>query len=229
MTTYIVQGKERFVANHAEVQDVVSHYDNCVLDIGAGDGKGSLRYARAHPDTYVIALDSSFDALTKTSKAATKKTSRGGIENFMCLYGNIRDSHEELKYMATHVRVILPWGDLLEGIAEVNEDIVGALGYCGGSDTKITFVINAEIWKNNLPARLSHLGEITPDFFLSRRNDFARYGIEITEAHIMSKEEITALDTTWAAKLMSSRTMAEFVMATGVLTRSHVSVDQDET
>ncbi|HMS24185.1 MAG TPA: class I SAM-dependent methyltransferase [Acidimicrobiia bacterium] len=229
MTTYIVQGKERFTANQAEVQDVVLYYEKCILDVGAGDGKGSLRYARAHPDTYVFALDSSFDALTKTSKAALKKPSRGGVENLMCLYGNIRDSYQYLRCMADHIRVILPWGDLLEGIAEVSEDIVGALALCGGKDTKITFVINAEIWKNNLPSRLSHLGEITPDFFLSHNADFAKYGIEITEAHTMTIEEIQELDTTWSAKLMSSRKMANFVMATGVLTGNYPSENHVET
>lgn len=217
MTTYLVAGKKQTRIEHHEVLARAGSFTRCLLDVGAGDGKGSLRFARAHPDTFVIAIDSSFDALTSTSKKAEKKPSRGGVDNLMCLYGNIRESHEALKGVAHYIRVILPWGDLLEGIAEVDPAIVTALANCGKVQAEFGCVINAEIWKKNLPAHLGHLGPITPEFFMSRHDDFIRYGIDIKESHLMSMYEIEDLDTTWATKLMLSREYADFVMATGVV------------
>lgn len=135
----------------------------------------------------------------------------------MCVYSNIREGVEVLSGTADTIRVYLPWGDLLEGIADVSTAIVGAIARCGKENATVAFVINAEIWKNNLPKRLETLGEITPEFFTDRSVEFLGHGIEILGAHLMDKSEIEALDTTWSAKLMSSRDMADFVMATGVV------------
>jgi 16S rRNA (adenine(1408)-N(1))-methyltransferase len=219
LTIHKVTGKDRESISSADVLSFVKSYSSCTLDIGAGDGKGSLRFARSHPDIAVLALDSSFDALEHTSKSARKKPARGGAQNLLCLYGNIKDS-SELAGIAQHIRVYLPWGDLLEGIAEMSTDIVGAIALCGSKGTRVDLVINAEIWKENLPHRLSHLGEITPEFFSDNKDEFEKQGIHIEEAHWMSDDDISALDTTWSAKLMSSRDTARFVTATGVVTEN---------
>ncbi len=224
MTTYLVAGKKQTRIDHSDVLTRASSYSDILLDIGAGDGKGSLRYARAHPETLVIAIDSSFDALTSTSKKSEKKPSRGGVENLMCLYGNIRESHKVLRGVADHVRVILPWGDLLAGIAQVDPHLLVPLADCGKTGAEFACVINAEIWNKNLPANFAHLGQITPEFFISRHSDFIKCGIDIKESHLMSIFEIEDLDTTWAIKLMLSRDYADFVMATGVVNQISSSV-----
>lgn len=218
MTTYKVQSKERHLVSRDDVFLFCSSYNQCVLDIGAGDGKGSLRYARKHSEAAVIALDSSYGALQETSKSASKKPSRGGAENLLCLYGNIKEAHEELTHCADYIRIYLPWGDLLEGIAEQRSDILQSIARCARTNAHIDIVINAEIWKNNLPKNLAHLGEVTPSFFLDHKDRFLESGISINQSRLLSDEEISSLDTTWSAKLMSSRTRADFVMATGVVT-----------
>lgn len=216
MKIFLVQGKDRKAIDHDFVLNKATKFSSVILDVGAGDGKGSLRYARKNPDSLVIGLDSSFDALEKSSKYASKKAERGGTNNLLCLYGNIKHSNEELKNIADTTRIYLPWGDLLEGIALVSNKILEPIAQCTKPGGQIEFVINAEIWNTNLPKEFSHLGTISPQFFTSQKEKFLNCGIEIREAKTLTIEEIEALDTTWSAKLMSSRTTADFVMAKGV-------------
>ena len=216
MTAHIVRGKDRELVTRDFFVNQTKNFTNTVLDVGAGDGKGSLRHARSHPETLVIALDSSFEALTETSKSGLKKPAKGGAHNLICVYGNIKDACDDLNDCADLVRVYLPWGDLLTGIAEISEDIVKAISVCAKKESTIEFVINAEIWRSNLPKHLENIGEITPEFFISNSGSFKSFGIDIVEAHKMSLEEISNLDTTWSHKLMSSRESADFIMAKGV-------------
>lgn len=194
------------------------NYQSVVLDIGAGDGKGSFRYAKKNPDSLVVAIDSSFDALEEVSVSAARKPQKGGAENLVCLYGNIKASSFDIEEIADVVRVYLPWGDLLEGIAELNSETLLSISRCAKKNAEIEIVINAEIWKNNLPKSLSHLGEITPNFFLSQKGNFQKSKIKILDSWLLTKTEIEDLDTTWSKKLMSSRDIADFVMAKGVRT-----------
>ncbi len=218
MNTQVVVGKDREILSRDLLNQKVQAFDSVLIDIGAGDGKGSLRYARKHPRTLVIAIDSSFDALEKTSLATKKKPSRGGVENLLCLYGNIKKSVQDLSGLAGLTRVILPWGDLLEGIACMDEETLKAIADCTKLGSHIEIVVNGEIWKSNLPKHLEHLGEVTPDFFISNQDVFKNSGITILESYEMLKDEIIKLDTTWTSKLMSSRIVASFIMAKAVRT-----------
>lgn len=209
-----VWGKEKRPIDRAEIIELASNYSRCVVDVGSGDAKGSLRYARSHPQTLVISIDSSFDSQTKTSRTALKKPEKGGAPNLLCIYANIKDVAIDLANISDHVRVILPWGDLLTGIAQFSSEILSPLAAIAKNGSDVSFIINAEIWNENLPKELSHLGEINPEFFLNNKDKFSTHGLEVISSNLMSKAEINEIDTTWSAKLMSSRDVADFVMAT---------------
>lgn len=215
MTTHLVQGKEYKKISRDEIIVLSSGYQEVVFDIGSGDGKGSFRYAKQNLDKLVIAIDSSYEALQETSRQALKKQNRGGATNLICLYGNIKESSADLEAISDFIRIYLPWGDLLEGIAEKDKDMLTSISRCSKQGGNIEIVINGEIWKNNLPKHLGHLGMINPEFFMTNIDIFSNYGIQIHESYKMNTEEIKQLNTTWTAKLMSSRDIADFIMAKG--------------
>lgn len=191
-----------------------------MLDIGAGDAKGSLRFARENPDTAVIAVDSSYDALEKSSKIASKKPARGGATNLLCLYADAKDLSEIFSNQINEVRIYLPWGSLLESIADIDPSLFETINDICVDDASFNIVINAEIWRNNLPQKFEHIREITPDFFENRRQELKELGFELVDSRLLDIEEIKKLDTTWTAKLMSSREIADFVMAKGVVKKT---------
>lgn len=214
--TLIVKGKDREELSRGLFLDLIEKYNKVILDIGAGDAKGTLRDARNHENSLYVAIDSAYNSLEKSSKQAHRKKTRGGVDNLLCVYGNIKDSYQTFENLCDEVRVILPWGDLLTGIAELDKNILNSISSCAKIDGEITIIINGEIWKENLPKRLSHLGEITPDFFINNKDEFAKCGIKVTNSEIMSHGEVENLNTTWSAKLLSSRDHADFIKAKAV-------------
>jgi 16S rRNA (adenine(1408)-N(1))-methyltransferase len=225
VTVHEILGKKSQPISHYAIASRRAPYEHCIIEIGAGDGKGSLRLARSQSQSFVIALDSNPDALRKTSSTAAKKTEKGGVRNLLCLYGNIRDCWKDLQAIANEITIILPWGDLLEGIAERDDVLLNAISGIAQVNCRLVCVINGEIWKENLPSRLGHLGEIAPEFFTSYKSQFEASQISFYESHLMSDEEISNLQTTWTAKLMSSREHADFIMATGVVNQKSSSMN----
>ena len=114
------------------------------------------------------------------------------------------------------MRIYLPWGNLLEGLAENNEKLITSLAATLKDGAEYEIVINSEIWRENLPKHLAHLGEITPDFFVTNNSVLENFGFALKETRYLTNDEIKELDTTWSARLMSSRTRANFVMAKAV-------------
>lgn len=211
----VIRG-EKTETTPTEIETFLNQYKKRVIDVGAGDAKGSLRYARANSDCAVIALDLSWDAFNKTSKKAVKKFDRGGAPNIMFLCANAFELSTFIEEKIDLMRIYLPWGDLLEGLAENNEKLLTSLSGALREDAELEIVINSEIWKENLPKHLSHLGEITPDFFVVNNSVLENFGFALKETRFLNDDEIKDLDTTWSAKLMSSRTTANFVMAKAV-------------
>lgn len=207
---------EKVETTSSQIEAFLSDYDYRVLDIGAGDGKGSLRYARANQDKGVISLDLAWDALDKTSSNAAKKFDRGGSKNILFLCANAFEISDHIIEQIDLMRIYLPWGDLLEGLAENNEKLLTSLTSTLREGAEYEIVINSEIWKENLPKHLEHLGEITPEFFITNNSVLENFGYSLKETRYLNIDEIKELDTTWSAKLMSSRTNANFVMAKAV-------------
>ena len=211
----VIRG-EKIETSSAEIEAFLAKYDTHVMDVGAGDAKGSLRYARANPNAAVLALDLSWDAFDKSSKNAAKKFERGGAENIMFLCANAFEVSNFIDNQIDLMRIYLPWGNLLEGLAENNEKLLTSLASTLHNDAIFEIVINSEIWKENLPKHLAHLGEITPDFFVTNNSVLENFGYALKETRFLTSDEIKELDTTWSAKLMSSRSQANFVMAKAV-------------
>ena len=194
---YLVRKGQKKETSLIEIEEFLSKYQIHVLDIGAGDAKGSLRYARSHRDVGIIALDLSWDAFDKSSKSAARKYERGGAENIAFLCANA-------------------FGISRYILAENNEKLITSLAATLKDGAEYEIVINSEIWRENLPKHLAHLGEITPDFFVTNNSVLENFGFALKETRYLTNDEIKELDTTWSARLMSSRTRANFVMAKAV-------------
>ena len=213
---YLVRKGQKKETSLIEIEEFLSKYQIHVLDIGAGDAKGSLRYARSHRDVGIIALDLSWDAFDKSSKSAARKYERGGAENIAFLCANAFGISRYINNNIDLMRIYLPWGNLLEGLAENNEKLITSLAATLKDGAEYEIVINSEIWRENLPKHLAHLGEITPDFFVTNNSVLENFGFALKETRYLTNDELKELDTTWSARLMSSRTRANFVMAKAV-------------
>ncbi|HYJ69704.1 MAG TPA: hypothetical protein VEX15_18780 [Nocardioidaceae bacterium] len=107
---------------------------------------------------------------------------------------------------ADDIRVTLPWGDLLEGVALADPDVLGGLAALARPGARLRIVVNGEPWSTNAPKRMRRLPQLKPEYVRSELVDrYADHGIAIKDARRLTASEVDELHSTWAKKLRSGR------------------------
>lgn len=186
-----------------------------VVDVGAGDGSYALHLAEARPDDVVVALDPAADNLRDT----TKKANRRRLANLVLIRGAVEEvAGSPLEAAADEVHVILPWGRLLAGVVTDDVDVRAGLAALGRPGTRYRFVLNGEIWVENMPLDHETLPEPTPEYVADVvAPQLAARGIVVDEIRYLDATETKALRSTWAKKLSASRDHPRFLLVTATM------------
>lgn len=182
------------------------------VDVGTGDGRYAYALARAHPGRLVVGVDALRDNLAEMSQKASRKPAKGGLPNVVYVAASAEAPPPELLGVADHVSVMLPWGRLMVGLIAPDADVLRGLAAIAKPNAAMTFVLNAEVWGDPVPVEARDLPEPTPERVLGELAPaYAEQGIEVSEARLMTLDEVKALPTTWAKRLASSRALPRFV------------------
>ncbi|HUO84351.1 MAG TPA: class I SAM-dependent methyltransferase [Thermoanaerobaculia bacterium] len=173
-----------------------------MIDVGTGDGLFVHRYAREHPDRFVIGIDPISRALAKISEKIHRKPAKGGLSNALFLQAAVEDLPVELEGLAMEVWVLFPWGSLLHAVATGAPDRLGNLRrLCApGALLRVVLAIDRERDRTELEG----LGVEPPSLEMIDSVLTARYrsaGFEIVERGELPLAERAKLQTTWSRKL----------------------------
>lgn len=91
-------------------------YKQVEIDLGTGDGRYVFKNAIKNPNTFYLGIDPSHKQLEIYKKKANRKK----IENVEFLVGSLENLPTEYQNKADVVTSILPWGSLLQTLAEPN-------------------------------------------------------------------------------------------------------------
>lgn len=83
------------------------------MDIGSGDARAPLRWARADPGRLFIAVDANASGMVAVARKAARKPARGGVRNLLCVVAAAEVLPGPLRGVADRLTVLLPWGSLL--------------------------------------------------------------------------------------------------------------------
>jgi 16S rRNA (adenine(1408)-N(1))-methyltransferase len=212
----VVRGREVAEVSGDELTGLLDEYDGLTLDVGTGDGRFAYDYARIHPGRFVIGMDPAPEPLREVSHRALRKPSRGGLANVMFVWSSVEQPPHELQGRASEVFVVLPWAKLMAGLVLAQPDVLGGLLALATPDATLRFVLGADVWTDPVPADLVDLPEVTPEYVdATLSGAYAMQGLRITEARMLSKEEIDALHSTWARRLAHGRERPRFVYLKG--------------
>src|SRR5437762_3501904 len=75
----VVRGKVTEEMDGVALDELMRAHAGVTIDLGAGDGRFAYRYAAAHPDRLVIAIDPVRENLREMSARAARKPERGGM------------------------------------------------------------------------------------------------------------------------------------------------------
>src|SRR5919202_541515 len=177
----VVRGKRTYELGRSELEELISPYEEVLVDVGTGDGRFVLAHARANPTTFAIGFDPVASALASSSLSAARKPERGGVPNALFVVATAEDPPGE--------------PDVLRSLARISRP--GA---------RIRIVLNNEIFEDPVPLDAAELPEATVDYALTELEpQYARAGIHLEEARLLDEDEVKRLRTTWARRLAHGR------------------------
>ncbi len=187
-----------------------------MFDVGTGDAYFAYHLASQSPDRLVIGVDALDEPMGETAHKSGRKPARGGRPNLVLVRAAAESLPAELHHVADDVYVQLPWGRLLEGIVVPDAAVIDGLAALCAPGARIEVTLNGEIWDDSLPVRYEHLPVPTPEHVANVvAPAFARAGIDIGPARLLTPEEVAALATTWSRRLAHGRPHAKFLRFAG--------------
>jgi len=216
LTRVVGKGRTAVMAG-SELAALRDSFAQCAVDVGTGDAHFAYHLASERPDWLVIGLDALDAPMGEIAYRAARKPARGGRANLVLLRGAIEALPAELAQIADEVKVLLPWGALLEGIVRARPEIVGGIAALARPGARVEVTLNGEIWLDSTPARYEDLPVPTPEYVAEAiEPEFRRCGVDLGPARYMTAPEAKGLPTTWARRLGHGRPHPRFVHIEGV-------------
>jgi 16S rRNA (adenine(1408)-N(1))-methyltransferase len=154
----------------------------------------------------VVGLDVVAAPLVDSARRAARRPDRGGAPNLLYGLARAQEPPPELAGRADEIRVTLPWGDLLEGLALADPAVLDGLATLARPSARLRVVLNGEPWRSNAPIRMRRLPQLTPEYVRSTLADrYAAHGIVVKESRLLTEGEIQGLHSTWAKRLRHGR------------------------
>lgn len=208
----VIRGKEIIPLGEADVAAMLAGYERVVVDLGTGEGRFAYAYARQHPDTFVVGLDSTVQNLRETSRRAARKPARGGLPNVTYVWASAEQPPTELAGRATDMYVILPWGRLLDGLALGHAEVLDGVTTLAAAGAVLQVTFNCELWTEGTPVKVRHLPELTPEYVEGiLAHTYAAHGIVLTDVRMLSRAETREIHSPWAKRLRASRDWPRFL------------------
>ena len=185
-----------------------------VVDVGAGDGRFVYEAARGDAKTLYVGLDPDAAALAAYAYRASRKPSRGGVENVLYVVVALEQLPAELVGVAALAHVNFPWSALLRGVIRPERELLTALGRLLRPRGRLEIVLcyDAEQDKAALGGEaLPPLGEAYIEEVL--RPAYEEAALTIVESGRLDREAALAIPSTWGRRLLHGRPRDVFRIA----------------
>ncbi|MEZ4669674.1 MAG: class I SAM-dependent methyltransferase [Anaerolineae bacterium] len=185
----IYRGKHASFMDARLLVEQLAGYEHIHIDIGTGDGRFVRHMAAARPQHFVIGVDACRENLEETARRAPA--------NSLFVIANAQALPPELHGLAASVTVNFPWGSLLEGLLEVNSQVLAGVKAITRPRAQLEVRLNS--------GALAEIG-----ISLEVGAEQVRHALTASGFNMQPPVELTAVDlraipTTWAKRLAYGR------------------------
>lgn len=196
----VLRGKAIDEVDRAQIAAVAREYDQCLIDLGTGDGRFLYRYARTHHDTLCIGLDPVAAAMRKSSHRCQRKPAKGGLANALFVVASVESLPHELAALADIVTINYPWGSLLRALILPEPEILAGIRRLARHRAKLVLLLNHSVFDD--PDYLDRLG--LPPLSAHRvvtvlREHYAAVGFTLSDPELI--EGASPHQTSWGQRL----------------------------
>jgi 16S rRNA (adenine(1408)-N(1))-methyltransferase len=160
------------------------------VDVGTGDGKAVLRWARDDPGRLFIGVDANAAGMAASARRADRR--KNGLQNAVFVLAAAESLPIDLGAAADRVTVQFPWGSLLRGILGAEGPVLANLALITkprGLLTVVWSIVDRD--RAGIGAMLAQPAETW----------FAAAGFDIVDIRPATVDEVAATGSTWAKRL----------------------------
>jgi 16S rRNA (adenine(1408)-N(1))-methyltransferase len=167
-----------------------------VIDLGTGDGRSVIATAAANPETFVIGVDASAEAMAEASRRAARPARRGGLPNALFVVAAAEAPPAGLHGLADLVTVTLPWGSLLRGTLALDDEVAAGIARLVRPGGRVEILL-APAARDRLSAEI----DVGARLATGLGEAWRRHGLELCSARPATDDEIAAARSSWARRL----------------------------
>ncbi|MBD3366062.1 methyltransferase domain-containing protein [candidate division WWE3 bacterium] len=188
---------------------LAQEWEKIEVDLGTGNGRYVYKKALEKPNNLYIGIDPVEKQLRKYSRKAVRKN----LENVLFVLASAEMLPEELENTADKLNVLLPWGSLLDHVANFNQEhmqnILAILK--SGGDLRLVFGYTEEQEPTETERlNLENLNEAYIKEELIPRYENA--GLTLKNFKEMTREDLQELETSWSKKLSFGKPRPMFLL-----------------
>jgi 16S rRNA (adenine(1408)-N(1))-methyltransferase len=168
------------------------------LDLGTGDGRLPLAWAREQPQRLFIGLD----ANAKGLRLVSGRASRERTANLLYVRAAVESLPRELDGIADRVTVVLPWGSLLAAVALPTLESLRRVRAACQPGAELTVVLGTDPARDRAELQRLGLPSLEADALATRvEAGYRDAGFRIERVRPLPAAELQHFRSSWARRL----------------------------
>jgi len=181
-----------------EFLGLIKEFDKKIVDLGTGDGKYVLRNGLKNPNRLYIGID----PIKKQMQASSRKVARKKLPNVLFIVASAENLPWELNEIVDEVKIIFPWGSLLNYVANCDLEKIQKIRNLLKKDGTLEIVFGYT--KDKEPVETGRLGleilseDYLKDFLVPK---YKQAGFSLLKMEKLEKKEFPDIGSSWSKRL----------------------------
>ncbi|HEX9386619.1 MAG TPA: class I SAM-dependent methyltransferase [Anaerolineales bacterium] len=184
-----IRGRTSLELDFNGLTERLANYKRIMLDLGTGDGRYVRTLAEAHPDWFVIGVDSCRENLREQSQAK--------LRNLLFVIASAQDLPNELSGLISYITINFPWGSLLQSLLTGDSSLMRGLESISRSNASVDLHLNG--------GAMAEAGTTLEVGAEKIYDNLIRSGWHVESPVMMNTNALRSFPTTWAKRLAFGR------------------------
>lgn len=206
---YIVKGNKTEEISQEKFRQIIQEFNRVEIDLGTGNGRFVFKKALENPQTLYMGIDPVEKQLQKYSRKAVRKK----LENVLFVLGAAENLSEIPGNIADRINILLPWGSLLDYVANFDKKIISNIKGLMKPDAHLRLVFGYTEHAEPTETERLNLEKLNEPYI--RKELIPRYesaGLKLQEIKQLSKEDLRKIETSWSKKLSFGKPRPIFLL-----------------
>jgi 16S rRNA (adenine(1408)-N(1))-methyltransferase len=205
----VIKGNKDLEMGQEDFKKLVDGYKRLEIDLGTGDGR--YVFKKAHEDAKTLYLG--IDPAAKQLKKYSRKAVRQGVENALFVVGSAEDLPNIPEGRANKLNIILPWGSLLDYVANFDSEIVGKIKKLVKPGGRLRIIFGYAPEREPSETERLNLEKLNETYIKEKLIPlYAENGFELEEYKELDQAELGQIETSWSRKLSYGQPRPMFLL-----------------